>query len=334
MRMGPLLKVSRAPNCFKPWLLAAIMVVGLWPAAVAGAAASPCPDRTAQPFPLIKIAKDTYVRKGVHELFTKHNFAAIANVSVIIGQQSIAVIDTGGSYCDGKRFLAAIRELSKKPISHVINTHSHPDHIFGNAAFVNEKPQFLGHVNLPRAIAEKGPHYLANLQRLVGKQRMQGTKLIPPTITVQETQVINLGNHLIELRAHPTAHTDHDLTVFDQSTKILWAGDLLFHEHIPVLDGSLKGWMAVMQSLQTIPAKKVVPGHGGPLLPWPSALAPQKTYFDKLSKDLTEIIKAGGTMAEAQARAERGEKRSWLLFHHYNPRNAATAFAELEWEVE
>ena len=329
------LKGSSVPSENKRWLLAMVIAASTLPLATGHAVeASACPDIKTQPFPLIKIAKDTYVRKGAHETFEKNNFAAIANVSVVIGQRSIAVIDTGGSYCDGKRFLAAIRGLSNKPISHVINTHSHPDHIFGNAAFVEEKPEFLGHTNLPRAIAEKGPHYLGNLQRLVGKERMLGTKLIAPTTTVKGEKVIDLGKRILELRAHPTAHTDHDLTVFDRSTKILWAGDLLFHEHIPVLDGSLKGWMATLETLQTIPAKKVVPGHGGPLLPWPGALTPQKAYFTKLSQDLTKIIKAGGTMAEAQTRAGQAEKRSWLLFHHYNPRNAAAAYAELEWEVE
>ena len=319
----------------KDWVFAVMLTASACLLSVANtAAASSCPPIKDQPFPLVKVAKDTYVRKGAHQVFNKNNFASIANVSVVIGKTSIAVIDTGGSQCDGQRFLKAIRRLSNKPISYVINTHSHPDHIFGNAAFIKENPKFVGHANLPQAMAEKGPHYLANLKRLVGHEKMFGTKLIPPTDTIKTHKTIDLGERILHLQAHPTAHTDHDITIYDPTTKILWAGDLLFHEHIPVLDGSLKGWRKLMQSLQTIPAKTVVPGHGGPLLPWPNAIAPQLNYFNKLSQDVKKILKSGGTMAEAQANVGQTEKHRWRLFQDYNPRNAAAAFSELEWEVE
>ena len=293
-----------------------------------------CPSHQAGPVVLTKVANDIYVRKGAQDIFRAENLAAIANVGIIIGKTSIAVIDTGGSYCDGKRILTAIRQLSDKPISHVINTHSHPDHVFGNAAFEGESPTFVGHQGLARAMRERGGHYLDNLERLVGIENMAGTKIIPPTREVKTTLTLNLGERPLLLEAHKTAHTNHDLTVFDPQSKILFAGDLLFHKHTPVLDGSLKGWLTLMQDMQKIPAKQVVPGHGGPLLPWPAALKPQQAYFQNLAKDIKAILKSGGTMAEAQQRAGKAQRQSWLLFKEYNARNAAAAFAELEWDVE
>ena len=291
-----------------------------------------CPTIKEQPFQLTKIAKDTYVRKGVHQIFTPQNLAAIANIGFVVGKTSIAVIDTGGSYCDGKRFLNAIREISKKPIAYVINTHTHPDHIFGNQAFKSENPVFIGHENLPRAMADKGPLYLNNLKRLVGEKAMADTKIIQPTKIVKDTMKIDLGNKQLILQAYQTAHTDHDLTVYDPATKIIWAGDLLFAEHTPVIDGSLLGWQKVMDQLAKIPAKYVVPGHGGPLLKWPQALTPQRAYLQTLTKDIRTIIKKGGTMLEAQSGAGNSQKKAWVLFDLFNPRNASNGFAELEWE--
>jgi len=300
--------------------------------AMAADASLACPTNKQKPFNLTKVAKNTYVRKGAHELFTPNNLAAISNISFVIGETSIAVIDTGGSYCDGKRFLNAIREISQKPISHVINTHVHPDHMFGNQAFKDLNPIFIGHENLPRAMQDKGHLYLENLNRLVGKKYMQGTNIIEPTQTVKDTMTINLGGRELQLKAYQTAHTDQDLTVYDPAFKILWTGDLLFHEHTPVIDGSILGWKKVMDQLAKIPAKHVVPGHGGPFLDWPAALKPQQAYLDTLIKDLRRIIKEGGTMREAQTQAGISQQKSWVLFGDFNARNASTAFAELEWE--
>lgn len=291
-----------------------------------------CPDLAARPFELKQMADGIYVRKGKHEIYTIGNRGGVANISIIIGDASVAVVDTGGSYCDGERFLKAIRQITKKPISHIIITHTHPDHTFGTAAFLGENPAIIGHANLPRAMMQKSPGYLTNLENLVGKKVMQNTRPVPPNRLVKDSLTIDLGERILRLDAHPTAHTDHDLTVLDMKTRTLWTGDLLFHEHIPVVDGSLLGWRRVIEKMKAMGAENVIPGHGGPLLPAETAFTPQSRYLDNLISDLRTIIKEGGTMLEAQKNAANDEKQAWTLFEEFNARNASTGFAELEWE--
>ncbi len=263
---------------------------------------------------------------------TADNAGAIANVGFIIGTEAIAVIDTGGSACDGSRLRAAIRARSQLPIKFVINTHMHPDHVFGNAAFVADGPTFIGHHNLARALAARGAHYLEANRDIMGAAALAGTEIIAPGLPVEDPIEIALGGTTLEIVAHPTGHTDNDLTVFDRRTRTLWTGDLVFLEHLPVVDGSLKGWLAVMDALKKIPALRAVPGHGPVSVPWPRGVADQERYLAVLVEDLRGLIATGRSMNDAIAVAAESERDKWLLFDEFNARNASVGFAELEWE--
>ncbi len=289
-------------------------------------------ERCNKPADVAEIAPGAFVRKGETALPNQANMGGIANIGFIIGDKSVAVIDTGGSFCDGQRLLLAIRAKTQLPIQYVINTHVHPDHIFGNAAFTGEGTAIIGHHNLPRALAERGEHYLRSYGDQIGAAAMKGTKVVPPARFVEDRLEIDLGRRKLTLTAHRAAHTDADLTVFDTVSGILWTGDLVFLHHVPVLDGSLKGWLAVTSELMKRPATQIVPGHGPPLAPWPKSGDNQRQYLERLAKDLREAIGAGDGISEAAKKAATSESGKWQLFESFNGRNATTGFAELEWE--
>ncbi|MDN3718193.1 hypothetical protein QW131_00545 [Roseibium salinum] len=134
------------------------------------------------------------------------------------------------------------------------------------------------------------------------------------------------------IEPRPTAHTATDLTVLDKATGTLFLGDLLFDTHTPTLDGSLRGWIEVMSALKDDPAQRVVPGHGGPMLPWPEAIAPQMRYLEVLAADTRAALHDGLSLGEATDVIGRSEAGKWQLFELYNPRNATAAYTELEWE--
>jgi glyoxylase-like metal-dependent hydrolase (beta-lactamase superfamily II) len=143
---------------------------------------------------------------------------------------------------------------------------------------------------------------------------------------------IDIGGRQLVLTAHPTAHTDNDLTVFDKQTNTLWLSDLLFVEHLPVIDGSLKGWLEVLQKLERVKYKTVIPGHGRVISNWPEGLSPQKTYLQTLLTEIREMIAKGQFIEEAIEQVGYSEKDKWALFDQFHKRNVTTAFAELEWE--
>jgi glyoxylase-like metal-dependent hydrolase (beta-lactamase superfamily II) len=155
-----------------------------------------------------------------------------------------------------------------------------------------------------------------------------------PTLAVTDRLELDLGGRVLVLRAWPTAHTDSDLTVLERDSGTLWLGDLLFVGHLPVLDGNLKGWLALLQTLKREPAQRLVPGHGAVLAPGPAAYEPTERYLTQLQSDVSVALDEGLSLAETVARLgdpPASRMTGWLLIDAFHRRNVTTAYAELEW---
>lgn len=281
---------------------------------------------------IVKIADGIYVHFGNVALTTPGNAGDIANLGIVVGHDAVAVIDTGGSVAVGKALLAAVRGVTALPLRYVINTHEHPDHVFGNAALAGPGVTFVGHHNLPASLRAHGPFYLHSFRPALGDAAIGQVRLIPPALLVDGSKELDLGGRKLLLTAWPPAHSDCDLTVLDEQAHFLFAGDLVFLDHVPVIDGSLNGWLSLLPRLAALPADRVLPGHGQRIAPWPQALDDERRYLLSIQADARRMIAAGTPLAEAVPLIGRSERGRWQLFDDYNPRNATAAFSELEWE--
>lgn len=285
----------------------------------------------AAPLPMTEVAEGVYVHPGKHGDFDEHYEGDMANIGFVVGSQGVAIIDTGGSYKVGSALREAVKSVTDLPIRYVINTHIHPDHIFGNAAFVQDKPEFIGHHNLPDTMQLNRESLMRSLKQVLGSEA-EGSEIIPPNRIVKDVLDIDLGSRKLHLQAWPKSHTNTDLTVLDEKTQTLWTGDLLFITKTPSLDGDLKGWIAVIDGLKAVQAKVTIPGHGDPTKGKNGALDRQAAYLNLLLKDIRESIKRGVNMQQTIDTAAQAEKPNWVLFDLINRRNVNQAYPQLEWE--
>ena len=285
-----------------------------------------------EPLATREIAAGIFVYQAPHALAHPGNDGAVANLGFIVGRDAVAVIDTGGSLRAGQRLLAAIRMRTALPIRYVVNTHMHPDHMLGNAAFADEGARIVGHHKLARALEARSAGYLEAARRELGETGFSGTAIALPDMPVSDAIVLDLGERRIKIEAHATAHTDNDLTVFDSRTGTWFLGDLLFVGHVPVLDGRLRGWLSFMSRAGMRRVERVVPGHGPAAAEWPAALDAQERYLKSLERSTLELIRAGRSIGEAANSVAPSEREAWELFNDFNARNAITAYKELEWE--
>jgi glyoxylase-like metal-dependent hydrolase (beta-lactamase superfamily II) len=167
---------------------------------------------------------------------------------------------------------------------------------------------------------------------LLGEEIMADVKIVAPTQVVAEYLHLDLGGRRLALKAWRTAHSDSDLSVVDEDTGTLFAGDLVVTKHIPVLDGSILGWLRALDEIAQMPIKRVLPGHGPVMDNREGAIARQRRYLEGLTRDVRGLILHGAPIAAAARTAGEAERDRWNLFEEYNARNATAAFAELEWE--
>jgi quinoprotein relay system zinc metallohydrolase 2 len=278
-----------------------------------------------------EVAPGVFVHQGEVGLFRPDNKGDVSNCGFIVGKDAVAVVDTGGSAIFGEQLREEIKARTKRPIKYVINTHMHPDHVFGNAPFETAGTKFVAHHKMARGLSARAERYLT-INKVTLGDAFTGTRIVLPTDTVKGEQTLDLGGRTLTLTANPTAHTDNDLMIRDSTTDTLFLGDLLFVDHCPALDGSILGWMALIKKQMNIPAARVVAGHGPASLPWPDAIEPLNRYLTVISEEIRIQIAKGYDIRHAVQTVGQQEKDAWELFEEYHARNVSAAFAELEWE--
>jgi quinoprotein relay system zinc metallohydrolase 2 len=282
-------------------------------------------------FAIENIGDGIYVHHGVHQDIDQGYHGDICNASFVVGNNGVAVIDTGGSYKVGTQLRDAIRKVTPLPVLYVINTHVHPDHIYGNAAFLADNPEFIGHEKLATAMELRREQYAKLNARLLGDDAI-GSELVKPTMIVKTTLELDLGDRKLLLTAHPNAHTNTDVSVLESKTSTEFTGDLLFIERTPALEGDIKGLIAELEKLKVSPIKQIVPGHGSATKNWLQAIENEQRYLNVLLTDIRASIKKGESMESTMNTAAASEKGKWLLFDIANRRNVNTIYPALEWE--
>jgi quinoprotein relay system zinc metallohydrolase 2 len=282
-------------------------------------------------FMIEDVGHGIYVHHGKHLDIDEGYQGDICNMSFVVGENGVAVIDTGGSLKVGNQLRDAIKKVTNKPILYVINTHVHPDHIFGNAAFLQDKPQFVGHAKLGDAMQLRKEGYDKLNAKYLGADAA-GSEIVKPTLAVKESMTLELGKRTLKVTPYTVAHTNTDISVIDNQTSTLFTGDLLFIERTPVVEGDIKGLIAAIDVLKTYPVQQVVPGHGPVTKDWQQALTNEQRYLNAVLTDIRANIKAGKSMTDAMNTAAAGEKDKWLLFDVANRRNINTIYPGLEWE--
>ncbi|MCP8689878.1 quinoprotein relay system zinc metallohydrolase 1 [Marinobacterium sedimentorum] len=241
-----------------------------------------------------QIAPDTWLVEGRRESFSTLNGGNIVNVAFIVTDAGVVLFDTGPSRRFGEQLRRAIASVTDKPVVRVFNSHAHPDHFLGNQAFADATVSALA--GTVEQIRQNGDSFATNLYALTGDW-MRGTDVVVPG-DIQDAEQQTLGGHRLRFLAFE-GHTGADLVMLDETTGVLFAGDLVFYQRAlttPQTPG-LGHWRDELDQLARLDYRLLVPGHG-PLDSDRAAIGQMQDYLVWLDATLARAAALGLTMTE------------------------------------
>lgn len=241
-----------------------------------------------------QIAEGIWLLEGSTDNFAKANGGNIVNTGFIVTDSGVVVIDSGPSKRYGEALRRAIAATTDKPVIQLLLTHHHPDHVLGNQAFGDVPIGALaGTTDLLR---QQGEAMAENMYRMVGDW-MRGTEVVLPTQELKPG-LLEVGGHRLRLLSL-SGHTGADLAILDENTGVLFAGDLVFYERALTTPNNpgLEAWLKDLDTLQALPWKLIVPGHG-PVASDAAPFAQMRDYLSWLDGLMRDGAARGDDMAE------------------------------------
>ena len=241
-----------------------------------------------------QIAADTWVLEGRTDNFAADNGGNIVNTAFIVTNAGVVVIDSGPSKRYGEALRQAIAKVTEQPVIKLLITHHHPDHVLGNQAFKDVPIAALA--GTTTLLREQGDGMAENLYRMVGDW-MRGTEVLLPSQTLSPG-VQTVGGHALRLLSL-SGHTGADLAIFDETTGVLFAGDLVFYQRALTTPNTpgLAVWLADIATLQGLPWKLIVSGHG-PVASDAQPFAQMRDYLGWLDQLMATGAANGSAMGE------------------------------------
>ncbi len=242
-----------------------------------------------------RVAPDLWVLSGVG-----------GNVTVLVTDAGVVVIDTMTFVRQGNAILARIHAITEEPVVAILNTHYHLDHTHGNPAFA-PGTKVIATTNTLRHLRDLDAAFWAGAP----------ARDLLPNETFDGAHELHLGNRTVQAFHPGRGHTDGDLVVLIPEDRVLVAGDLLFNGHWPNVDleagGSVREWPATIERLLPLAFDRVVPGHGA--VTDRDGLRRFQTFMTSLWEQTKRVADRGGTLDDALREVDLtpfGLRRLWF----------------------
>jgi glyoxylase-like metal-dependent hydrolase (beta-lactamase superfamily II) len=258
------------------------------------------------------------------------------NTGVIIGDDSVMVIDTQATPRMANMVLEKIRTVTDKPVKFVVLSHYHAVRVLGASAYGAE--QIIASDKCRAMVAERGQEdWDSEFERF--PRLFEGHEDIPgltwPTHTFSDRMTVYLGNRRVDLMHLGRAHTAGDVVTYVPDSEVLFSGDVVeYHSACYCGDGHFADWGNTLDAIAAFKPKSIVPGRGAALVGdelVAAALNNTRDFVESTYRPAAAVAARGGSLKEAwdAVRAVCDPKfADYAIYEHCLPFNVARAYDE------
>jgi glyoxylase-like metal-dependent hydrolase (beta-lactamase superfamily II) len=296
-------------------------------------------NEASQPFALpelrpTQVAAGAWYVQGLPELGSSANQNFISNAGFVVTPQGVVVIDALGSPALARRLLTQIRLITPQPVTHVIVTHYHADHIYGLQTFKAAGARIIAHrAALEYLNSDTARLRMASSRKDIAPWINQETRLLEADQWLAGEHTLNVGGVWFEIKPMGPSHTPEDLVVYVPQKKLLFAGDLVFRNRVPFVGQADSGrWINALDSLLTMDAETIVPGHGAASVQVRADLQLTRDYLAHLRFTMGPAAKNMEPFEQAYLAADWSRFESVPMFRLTNRMNAYNTYLLMERE--
>ncbi|AOW15870.1 MBL fold metallo-hydrolase [Hydrogenophaga crassostreae] len=284
---------------------------------------------------LEQVGPHSYYVQGQSALGSPQNQNFISNAGFVITPESVVVIDALGSPALAERLTAEIRKLTPLPISHVILTHYHADHIYGLQFFKALGAHITAHGSAKEYIQSDTARLRLEASRTdLAPWIDEKTRLVEADTWISGPTVLKIGGMVFEIDHVGPSHTPEDLTIFVPSEKVLFAGDLFFNGRLPFVGkANSSQWIKSLELMLAHDANTVVPGHGAASTDPKKDIGVTRDYLKFLRSAMGQAVQDFVPFEEAYKDTDWGAFSAIPMFGFANRMNAYNTYLLMEEEA-
>lgn len=288
------------------------------------------------PMELHQVSPSAWYVQGVSALGSPANQNFISNAGFVITPAGVVVIDALGSPALAERLAAEIKKITPLPITHVLVTHYHADHIYGLQVFKAMGAKIIGH----RAALIYMNSETARLRLAASREQLypwvdEKTHLVPADEWIDKDTDIVIGGVLFQAKPVGPAHTPEDLAFYLPSEKVLFAGDLVFRSRIPFVgQADSRHWITALDQLLAFDTRVIVPGHGPLSNEARKDMQLTREYLVYLRTTMSQATETMTPFDEAYKNTDWTQFEHLPLFGVANRMNAYNTYLLLEHEAK
>lgn len=281
---------------------------------------------------LQEVADRVYAVVGPYGNRTPENLGDNATFGVVVTDEGVVLIDSGGSYLGAAAIDQLIKQVTDKPVKIVINSGGQDHRWLGNGYFKAGGAHIIASdaaVSDQRARRQDQMFALGNL---VGEKGMAGTEAVYADETFDESLRFTLGGTTFELRKVGPAHTPGDSLIWLPDRRIVFSGDVVYVGRMlgVISVSSSRHWLEAFETMAALEPLAIVPGHG-PASDLTRARADTFDYLQFLRETVGAFMEAGGSITDIGSL----DQSRFAYLEDYDSlkgRNAQQVFQEMEWE--